>query len=122
MKTFGRHRLRSAGRGLCLAVATLGFLFPFVWMLVISLRQKVDILQPEMLLAPFTLENYRQLFESGEIFPHQRHQIQPCWHQGLDRGGRHQPQHDSVLHRRRGHCAGRAGAKLGLRPSGGFRL
>jgi multiple sugar transport system permease protein len=39
-------------------------------MLLISLRQKVDILQPEKLFAPFTLDNYRELFASGEIFPY----------------------------------------------------
>jgi multiple sugar transport system permease protein len=47
-----------------------GFLFPFIWMLVISLREKVDILQPKKLFAPFTLDNYRELFASGEIFPY----------------------------------------------------
>jgi multiple sugar transport system permease protein len=61
---------RAAGRGVVLVLISVAFVFPFVWMLLISLRRRVDILTPGNLLAPLTLDNYRELFASGAIVPY----------------------------------------------------
>lgn len=52
--------------GICAA-----FLFPFICMLLASLRSRVDVIQPDRLFsAPFTLDNYRLLFSSGDLGPY----------------------------------------------------
>ncbi|MDR0598799.1 MAG: carbohydrate ABC transporter permease [Treponema sp.] len=50
-----------------LALISLAFLFPFIWMLLVSLRRRVDVIQPGKIFAPVTLENYRALFGYGGI-------------------------------------------------------
>ena len=57
------HRLRI----LLLALISLAFVFPFVWMLLVSLRRRVDVLQPGKIFAPVTLENYREILGFGGI-------------------------------------------------------
>jgi multiple sugar transport system permease protein len=61
---------RAAGRGVLLLLFSLAFLFPFVWMLLVSLRDRVDILDPGNIFAPLTLVNYETLFAAGDIFPY----------------------------------------------------
>ena len=50
-----------------LVIVSLAFIFPFVWMLLISLRRRVDVLRPENIFAPVTFENYKALFGYGGI-------------------------------------------------------
>lgn len=40
-------------------------LFPFLWMVSVSFRNKADIFDPSNLVASFTLDNYRAIFASG---------------------------------------------------------
>ncbi len=63
--------LKSILRGLAVIVICAAFLFPFLCMVLVSLRSRVDVIQPERLLtAPVTLENYRLLIGSGDIGPY----------------------------------------------------
>ena len=58
-------------RGILLAIVSLAFLFPFLCMLLVSLRSRVDVIQPERLFtAPLTLENYRLVVDGGDIGPY----------------------------------------------------
>jgi multiple sugar transport system permease protein len=51
-----------------LVVISLAFLFPFLWMVLVSFRNRVDVLQPGNIFAPVSLENYAALISSGAIF------------------------------------------------------
>ncbi|MDR2019464.1 MAG: carbohydrate ABC transporter permease [Treponema sp.] len=51
-----------------LIVISLAFLFPFLWMVLVGFRNRVDVLQPGKIFAPLTLVNYRTLISSGAIF------------------------------------------------------
>jgi multiple sugar transport system permease protein len=44
-------------------------------MLLVSFRNRVDVLQPEKIFAPLTLLNYRTLYTQGEIFVYFRNSI-----------------------------------------------
>ncbi len=58
-------------KGIVIAVICFAFLFPFLCMLLVSLRDRVDVIQPERLFtAPFTLENYRLIVDGGDIGPY----------------------------------------------------
>jgi multiple sugar transport system permease protein len=61
------NKLKSALRGIALTVISFIFLFPFLWMLNVSFRRRVDVLQPGKILAPLTLDNYRSLISYGAI-------------------------------------------------------
>ncbi|MFV0407453.1 MAG: carbohydrate ABC transporter permease [Propioniciclava sp.] len=64
------HRARAwMGVGI-MALMSLLFAFPFLWMLAVSLRNRVDILQPEKVFAPVTFESYSQLISDGTIVPY----------------------------------------------------
>lgn len=72
MTTRGMRRTVKAAL-LCLAAAAVcfAFLFPFLCMLLVSFRSRVDVIQPERLFtAPFSLENYLFLIEGGDIGPY----------------------------------------------------
>jgi multiple sugar transport system permease protein len=66
---------RSFIRGILITAITFGFLFPFLWMLLVSFRNRVDVLQPGNIFAPLTLLNYRTLFSQGDIFAYFRNSI-----------------------------------------------
>lgn len=51
-------------------VICIAFLFPFVWMLLISLRNRVDVIQPGRIFARLTLINYESLVRDGAIWPY----------------------------------------------------
>ena len=58
-------------KGVVIVVICFAFLFPFLCMLLVSLRDRVDVIQPERLFsAPFTLENYRLIVDGGDIGPY----------------------------------------------------
>lgn len=64
-------RIVSVIRGILIAIVSLAFLFPFICMLLVSFRSRVDVIQPERLFtAPFTLENYRLVIGGGDIGPY----------------------------------------------------
>ncbi len=64
-------KLKSVLRGLAVIVISAAFLFPFLCMILVSLRSRVDVIQPERLFtAPVSLDNYRLLLESGDIGPY----------------------------------------------------
>ncbi len=58
-------------KGVVIVVICFAFLFPFLCMLLVSLRDRVDVIQPDRLFsAPFTLENYRLIVDGGDIGPY----------------------------------------------------
>jgi multiple sugar transport system permease protein len=59
--------LRSLVRGVLITAICFGFLFPFLWMVLVSFRNRVDVLQPGNFFAPFTLLNYRTLYTQGAL-------------------------------------------------------
>ena len=74
MTTALRSSYRMTGRELArlfriflLTIISLAFIFPFVWMFLISLRRRVDVLQPGKIFAPVTFDNYSAIFGSGGI-------------------------------------------------------
>ncbi|MEQ2519900.1 carbohydrate ABC transporter permease [Ruthenibacterium sp. CLA-JM-H11] len=63
-----RQKLSAAARGLFVAVLMFATLFPFYWTLLISLKTQNDAFQvpPDLLFVP-TLENYSELFVTGDF-------------------------------------------------------
>lgn len=68
-------RLRSLVRGIILVIICLAFLFPFLWMLLVSFRNRVDVLQPGKIFAPLTLLNYKTLYTQGALLIYFRNSI-----------------------------------------------
>jgi multiple sugar transport system permease protein len=66
-KTRGAKAIKSLVSSLLITAICFIFLFPFIWMLLVSLRRRVDVLQPGNIFAPLTFENYRSLFNIGGI-------------------------------------------------------
>lgn len=61
-------KIVSVIRGILIAIISLIFLFPFLCMLLVSLRSRVDVIQPERIFtAPVTLENYKLAIVGGDI-------------------------------------------------------
>jgi multiple sugar transport system permease protein len=50
-------------------------MFPFLWMLLVSFRSRVDVLQPGKFLAPLTLLNYRTLFDQRALVIYFRNSV-----------------------------------------------
>ena len=65
-----RSKAVAVTKGLIVLIITIIFIFPFVWMLLISLRNRIDALRPGYLFAPVTLDNYRSLISTGMIAPY----------------------------------------------------
>ena len=65
-----RSKAVTAMKGIMIFIIAVIFLFPFVWMLLISLRSRIDALRPGYLFAPVTLDNYRSLISTGMIAPY----------------------------------------------------
>lgn len=58
-------------KGVLIVIICLAFLFPFLCMLLVSLHNRVDVIQPDRLFtAPLTLENYRLVIDGGDIGPY----------------------------------------------------
>lgn len=69
MRSRRKSPLRSVVIGALVVIICVAFLFPFVWMLLVSLHDRVDVLQPaRMLTAPLTLANYRLIFDGGDLW------------------------------------------------------
>ncbi len=65
-----RKKAATFGRGTTMVVMSVLFLFPFAWMVAVSLRHRVDVLQPTKIFAELTLESYNSLIQSGIIAPY----------------------------------------------------
>jgi multiple sugar transport system permease protein len=59
------RRLRSFGRGAVMIGMSFVFVFPFLWMALVSLHSRIDVIQPSHVFAPLTLESYRTIFDAG---------------------------------------------------------
>lgn len=64
-----RTRQKAFGiiRGLFLFLVCLICLIPFVWMVMVSFRNKVDIINPTSIFTVPTLDNYKYIFQQGNI-------------------------------------------------------
>ncbi|MDO5135817.1 MAG: carbohydrate ABC transporter permease [Eubacteriales bacterium] len=62
-----RKRIKGVIRGLFLFLFSCVCLIPFVWMIMVSLRNKVDIINPGRLFAPITLDNYETIIRKNNI-------------------------------------------------------
>ncbi len=71
-----KHKgLKQALKYILILVVVVFFMFPFLWMLLVSLRNRVDALQPANLFAPLTLVNYRSIVQEGAIFVYFKNSI-----------------------------------------------
>lgn len=62
-------------KGILIVVICIALLFPFVWMFMVSLRNRVDVLQPGKIFAPVTWENYRLVLSGSGILPYFKNSI-----------------------------------------------
>jgi len=63
-----RKNLRALGKGILIFLICCFFIFPFVWMVLISFRSRVDILDPSKIFVPLTLDNYTTIIRDNNIF------------------------------------------------------
>jgi len=63
-----KKNLRGLGKGILILLVCCFFIFPFVWMVLISLRSRVDILDPSKIFVPLTLDNYMTIIRDNNIF------------------------------------------------------
>jgi multiple sugar transport system permease protein len=69
-RTTAKRTARSVVRGVVMIAMSVFFVFPFLWTVLVSLRRRVDILQPGRIFAPLTLESYAGLISDGTIQPY----------------------------------------------------
>lgn len=62
-----KKRIKGIIRGIFIFLFCCICLIPFVWMVMVSLRNKVDIINPGRLFAPVTFENYRMIIRKNNI-------------------------------------------------------
>lgn len=60
-------KLKSIGRAVIIILVCIVVLFPFVWMIRVSMLNKVDIFEPGNLSAKLSLDNYRTIIQN-DIF------------------------------------------------------
>ncbi len=67
-----RHKhiklIKSALKGLAILIICCGIIFPFLWMIAVSFRNKVDIFTPGNWLVTPTLKNYATIIKVNKIF------------------------------------------------------
>lgn len=63
----GKKRISKYVHGLFLLLVCIWCLVPFLWMIMVSLRNKVDIINPVNLWVTPTLENYRTIIQQNNI-------------------------------------------------------
>ena len=68
MKRRTKKIIRSILKGILLFVICFVIIFPFLWMVMVSLRQRVDIFNPGDWFVTPTLENYKNIIEVNGIF------------------------------------------------------
>lgn len=62
-----KKRLGSVLRGIFLLLVCFACLAPFVWMVMVSFRNKVDIINPAKLIVEPTLKNYQSIIQDSNI-------------------------------------------------------
>lgn len=67
MSRKGKRRVISLIRGIFLLLVCLACLIPFVWMIMVSFRNRVDILDPTKIFVAPTLKNYQTIIEQNNI-------------------------------------------------------
>ncbi len=67
MSRKGKRRLVSLLRGIFLLLVCLACLLPFIWMIMVSFRNRVDILDPSKIFVMPTLKNYQTIIEQSNI-------------------------------------------------------
>lgn len=67
MSRKGKRRTISLIRGIFLLLVCLACLLPFVWMIMVSFRNRVDILDPTKIFVTPTLKNYQTIIEQSNI-------------------------------------------------------
>lgn len=67
MSRKGKRRAISLVRGIFLLLVCLACLLPFVWMIMVSFRNRVDILDPSKIFVTPTLKNYQAIIEDSNI-------------------------------------------------------
>lgn len=65
-----KTRGRSVATLIIMLVMSFVFAFPFLWMVLVSLRSRVDVLQPGKIFAAVTWESYNTLIADGVIVPY----------------------------------------------------
>lgn len=63
-----RRMLKSTLRGSVIFLLCFGIIFPFLWMVMVSFRNKVDIFSPGNWIATPTLKNYITIIKTNNIF------------------------------------------------------
>lgn len=67
MSRKGKRRIVGLIRGIFLLLVCLACLIPFVWMIMVSFRNRVDILDPTKIFVTPTLKNYQMIIEQSNI-------------------------------------------------------
>lgn len=67
MTSRNKKYMLSTFRGIYLTLLCLLSIAPFLWMVMVSLRNKVDIINPGKIFAPLTLKNYVTIIEQNNI-------------------------------------------------------
>lgn len=67
MSRKGKRRIAGLIRGIFLLLVCLACLIPFVWMIMVSFRNRVDILDPTKIFVTPTLKNYQMIIEQSNI-------------------------------------------------------
>lgn len=67
MNRKGKRRILSLARSVFLLLMCMACLLPFVWMIMVSFRNRVDILDPSKIFVTPTLKNYHAIIEDSNI-------------------------------------------------------
>lgn len=67
MNRKGKRRILSIARTVFLLLMCIACLLPFVWMIMVSFRNRVDILDPSKIFVTPTLKNYQAIIEDSNI-------------------------------------------------------
>lgn len=67
MNRKGKRRILSLARSIFLLLMSMACLLPFVWMIMVSFRNRVDILDPSKIFVTPTLKNYQAIIEDSNI-------------------------------------------------------
>ncbi len=67
MNRKGKRRILSLARSVFLLLMCMACLLPFVWMIMVSFRNRVDILDPSKIFVTPTLKNYQAIIEDSNI-------------------------------------------------------
>lgn len=77
MKLNRKHKriLFSAGKGIIFIIICLFFIAPYLWMVLISLKPRVDIFNPGKFIFQPTMENYVNIIENAHILDYFKNSV-----------------------------------------------